>query len=149
MPRFPLEVTKNHHQVVFTRLIQEEWNNHRSEFAKEWRKEMFARKLVVSIEIGPDENLRRRVENLASGKSLSDLLKDFHLLEAALASDRRIVTLDKQFFKILRQIGVRMRELASLAVVNPVDDAQEPLKWLREGAPIGRKHRLMSRAGEA
>lgn len=85
-----LETT--HHKVVLTKTIQAEWNKHQSTSTLTWRSTMIAQKKVCFIENPVDDALRRKVEQCADSKNKRKaMLKDIHLIEAALQADRIVL----------------------------------------------------------
>ena len=84
------------HSVVVTPEINDEWKRRRSDFARRWRKSMYARKKVCRINSPADEKLRDKIKQTATNnKEDEDMQKDFHLLEAAQATDQTIISLDE------------------------------------------------------
>lgn len=134
------------HRMIFTDEIMHEWNKHQSGFARRWRVSMHARKKIEFIHAQRDEHLRKRIVNETRDEAISKIiLKDTHLLEAAITTDRRIVSLETNSFGHLRSIAGEIKEIAQLTLVNPDDSAQEPIAWLEDGAPISDLHRILKR----
>jgi hypothetical protein len=75
------------YHVVMNEKILEEWNRHQTRYSFQWITYMTERKRVFKGRIARNESLRRRMSTEA-------MLKDAHLLEAALATDTRIVSKD-------------------------------------------------------
>src|SRR6266571_3401437 len=83
------------HIVVITKDILEEWKKHQSLFAKTWLRTMFARRLVYNLSISVNEELRLKIEGVAiNDKKRAAMLKDIHLVEAALLADKIIISID-------------------------------------------------------
>ena len=79
-----------------TREISEEWKRHQSRFALEWRVSMDARRRIDRINPPEDEELRDKVTVTATDEDkIEAMQKDFHLLQAALATDQTIISLDE------------------------------------------------------
>lgn len=85
------------HHMVMTREIRDEWNKHASKFAQAWKVEMVSRKKVVAHNTESlDRSLWDALENFAkTDGQRGEIVKDIHLLEAALATDQIIVSLDE------------------------------------------------------
>jgi hypothetical protein len=65
-----------------------EWDRHQSLYAARWRAEMRTRNKVVDIADGQNEKLRNQLPMSRA------ILKDLHLIEAALATDKIVISLD-------------------------------------------------------
>lgn len=123
--------------IVFTPALAAEWRKHQKRFASAWRVSMHARKLVYTIDLGPDVNLRRRIAKaLAQDEIINIVMKDAHLLEAAFATDNRIVSIETKCFMHLKKIIGDVHELAELALINPDTTIQRAIEWLENGAPV-------------
>ena len=125
------------HSVVMTPEISNEWKKHQSGFARRWRVSMDARKKVYRVNAQADKELRDKITETATGENeVEDIRKDFHLLEAALATDQTIISLDETvrgcFARATRHVG----EIRDIVWVNPERmEEEEPLVWLENGAP--------------
>jgi hypothetical protein len=75
------------------------------------------------------------------------MLKDRHLLTAALAADQRVVALDEKvrghFSMYLRDL----KEVMRIVWVNPTIVEKTAIDWLLSGAPLERKRHLRSKRG--
>ena len=134
------------HQIAMTPEIREEWNNHQSRFAREWRARMVAKKkLYLLTDILPDKELWKGLENIAkTDQQRAQIVKDIHLLEAALASDKIVVSLDentaRKYFDNAAQTIV---DLQKITWVNPDRIEEEtPIAWLKDGAKPEKKRLL-------
>lgn len=140
---FLLTVLAVCHQVVMTPAIAEEWRSNRSSFARKWRVQMDARKKVFRAPDHENEALLRQCEAaFPAGASLAAALKDLHLIGAALATDRAVVSLDetaRRLFSILARSGPC---ISAVTWLNPEKPEDEVLSWLEEGASDERHRRL-------
>jgi hypothetical protein len=142
---FLQEVLEICHKVVMTPEISEEWNNHRSNFAFLWRASMTARKKVVRRSSVEDVGLREAIRRLElTDRARDAILKDIHLVEAALATGQAVASLDETIRGHLCQISSTVRTLGLLVWVNPIKDDEHPIDWLREGANAEAERRLRS-----
>ena len=125
------------HSIVMTPEISNEWKRHRSGFARRWRVSMDARKKVYRINAPADEGLRDKIEGTATNPEESeDMQKDFHLLDAALATDHTIISLDETVRGLFARATQRVGEIRDIVWVNPERvEKEEPLVWLQNGAP--------------
>jgi len=91
---------------------------------------MYARRKIVILTVQPDEAMRNRLlrPDLTSSESEA-LLKDIHLIEAALAADRIVVSRDDRARTLFD-----VAELNTVVWVNPVMYHPDCLTWLVDGA---------------
>lgn len=131
------------HRVVMTEAIVAEWKEHQSRFARAWRVSMEAKKKVDRPPVAANEPLRERVMQAAAGENDADaMLKDFHLVEAALATDRVIISLDDSVRRLLSGASISVGELRQLLWANPADEDEDLLTWLTAGAKNEKERRL-------
>jgi hypothetical protein len=131
------------HQVVMTPDIRDEWNRHQSRFAREWLSRMIGKRKLVPLQAQPvDRMLWKELEDSATtDKQRQQIVKDICLLEAALATDKIVISLDdktarKYFSQAAQQIQSLHNSLKDVVWVNPDRVEQEqPIPWLEEGAP--------------
>lgn len=125
------------YSVVMTPEISNEWKRHRSSFARRWRVSMDARKKVYRIDAPIDEELRNKIEQTAVHENEIEVMqKDFHLLEAAWATDQTIISLEEIIRGLFARAAERVGEIRDIVWVNPeYKEKEEPLDWLRNGAP--------------
>lgn len=136
-----LETTK--HKVVLTKTIQEEWNKHQSVATLIWRRTMIAQKRVCLIEAPTDEQLRQHIEQHATTENKrSAMLKDIHLVEAALQTDKIVVSMDETVRQCFHEATREVRKLKQIAWVNPGKSEETPLDWLQNGAELERERLL-------
>lgn len=126
------------HKVVMTAAIQEEWNKHQSSFARKWRRSMVAKRKLVVLNAFEQLDIRQQIESLSiSNNNKEAMLKDFHLIEAALASGCRVVSLDDEVKNLFSATINNLLDLRAVLWVNPVHDSVKVINWLENGAPIG------------
>ena len=64
------------------------------------------------------------------------MLKDAHLIEAAVDADRRVISCDDTVRRLYRRVAPKVDDLREIVWVNPTKTAGEkPIPWLRGGAP--------------
>jgi len=135
-----LEGIREHgHRLVITDAIVAEWNKYRrlrkfSAFAIRWQTEMSIKKRVDRLDVGPDKGLRDEIAEAAADPNVAVLMdEDAHLIEAALASDRLVASLDK----VRAHFGKIVPAIPRLGVVVWVDPSRQEevcVDWLRQGA---------------
>ena len=142
---FLKEVRTQDHRVVMTREISDEWKRHQSHFAFEWRVSMDARRKIDRINPPEYAEIQDKVTNIASDEDEIEVMdKDFHLLQAALATDQTIVSLDETVRGLFKRASQQVGEIRGIIWVNPDRTTEEqPITWLQNGAPP-EAHRQLS-----
>ena len=131
---FLYDVLQICHRAVVTPEIGREWKRHRSNYARQWYRSMVARRKVCFLESQEGTSLRGKVVSLVEGdKARHALGKDAHLVDAALATDGCIASLDNTARAFLGSITPRVRELQKMQWVNPAEAAYSR-SWLAAGA---------------
>lgn len=130
------------HKAVMTPAVRNEWDVHQSRFARKWRSSMVARKKLLLFDLDEREDIREQIGLANIGKNKKDaMLKDCHLIESAIASDNRIISLD-DIARDLFKGELNVADVNEVLWVNPVVDAEQVLAWLEEGAPELQKFKL-------
>ncbi len=82
------------HRAVMTPAIRGEWDRHESSFARKWRRSMVAKRKLIILDLPERCDLRTAVDQgSASRNEKSAMIKDLLLVEAAIATDERIIAL--------------------------------------------------------
>jgi hypothetical protein len=133
------------HRLAFGRQLAAEWKIHCSRYTFVWLASMQSKGKIVELASSDVPDLRGAVEDLnISEKDRDTILKDVHLVEAALAADRAIVSRDDVARSLLRRIAGVMPPLRSIVWVNPTNDAEDGVGWVQAGARLDKKRRLVS-----
>ena len=133
---FLKDVLRICHRMGFSTGIAEEWHRHRSAFARKWLVSMSAKKKVVRLDTIERPDLRRALEKSSTQpKHQEAMLKDAHLLEAALDADLLVASLDDTVLALFRDAAVSGRTIANVGWVNPDRDFESVQEWLERGAP--------------
>ena len=124
------------YRIVMTEKINNEWKNHQSRFARWWRVSMDARKKIDRINPPEDEALQTEITTTTNNENeIEALRKDFHLLQAALATDQTVISLDETVRHLFKRASQQVGEIRNIIWVNPDRTAEEqPIAWLRNGA---------------
>ena len=124
------------HRAVLTRSLETEWNNHKSRFGQAWRGKMERKGKLVRIKSLEDSDLRAKI--YMTDSFLANYMADIHLIEAALATDKIVISLDdntaRRFFALAAQGVEELSELKAIAWVNPDKSDESPIEWLKNGA---------------
>jgi hypothetical protein len=110
------------HRVAMTPLLRAEWNSHQSLFAARWLAEMTSKAKVVAIADVLNQELRAEAPAASAQK-------DLHLIEAALATDKIVISLDDRARTELSVLAA-----AEVMWVHPVDEGGHVIYWLNKGA---------------
>jgi len=131
------------HHVVMTPAISDEWKKHRSNFARKWYVSMAARKKVNLADIGADDRLRGKIKlHVTHEKDCEAMLKDIHLIEAALATDQIVISHDENARRLYIVTAVNISELKQVAWINPDRIEEQPIHWLENRAKPEKKRML-------
>ena len=133
------------HRMVMTEQINNEWKNHQSGFARRWRVSMDARKKIDRIDPPENAEIQTKVTTTTNNEDeIEALRKDFHLLQAALATDQTVISLDETVRGLFKQASQQVGEIRGIIWVNPDRATEEyPIEWLQNGAPP-EPHRQLS-----
>ncbi len=131
------------HRMALTAPIQEEWNHHQTRYARRWRTWMFARRKIEIVEVPPDLALERRIARTVRDPTVAAIIeKDRLLIEAALVTEKRVVSLDDKVRKHIQAHRDKLPEVCSVCWVNPNTPDQGTITWLKSGAPAERFRKL-------
>lgn len=132
------------HHIVMTLELSEEWDKHQSNFAAAWLANMIATKRFHYVVLPQNRALYDKIEAAASQqKDINAMLKDFHLLGAALATDKTVISLDETIRKLFAQTTQQVGEIRNIVWVNPERTTEEqPITWLKNGAPSEAQRQL-------
>ncbi len=126
-----------------------EWDEHKSRFATEWLRLMFAKGKVQSFRLRDLARQERRWTGAAQSKRQAQCMrKDAHLVATAIAIDERIVSADEQARGLYARAATRFAELRGGLWVNPCLETDCAVAWLEAGAPA-EKRRLLWTLGRA
>jgi hypothetical protein len=123
-------------RVVMPPTLRDEWEEHMSGFTRVWLRNMTQRGRVIPKDVEPSSRIRREIERAAARKKSEALAlqKDFHLVEAAIANDKTVVSLDEEVRRLFKAAARSVTAIQKVVWVNPTNEAEQPLAWLRNGA---------------
>jgi hypothetical protein len=136
------------HRVVLTPQQHEEWKKHRSRFTQSWLRSMAARGKYCVLPQEPNTGLADRIDALRDDGTNDrvEMLKDVHLLEAALETDWLVVSMDDKMYNRLNQHAPVIGLTQELAWMNPEAPDSACCKWLEKGALLKEARRLIVKA---
>ena len=127
----------------------EQFRIQRQQYFQTWRTAMQSRGKIEMLGPTEDAVLRQQIRRtripLKNPQSkINRMIKDLHLIEAALASDGIVLSLDETARKDFNETARSVESLRRIVWVNPEQAPQEAISWLRNGAPDQAEHRLGS-----
>jgi hypothetical protein len=146
-----LKVIRNmSHYVVMTPEIRKEWNTRRadgnkykSRFTTTWLYSMYAKKLVYELSISEDKTLRKKIIQASVNEDQCErMLKDVHLIEAALATDNFIISLNEAERILFSKTSQKVGEIKCIIWVNPDISEDEAITWLQNGSKEEERRRI-------
>jgi hypothetical protein len=140
--QFLAAVRETDHRMVMTDTLREEWDWHRSNFAARWLRTMYVARKVDGLSVEADEDLRKALTLDVSEKDAETMLKDVHLLEAALATDWRVASKETGCRECFRSVAPKVKAIRKIYWVDPTIAEEEPIEWLHRGAPLDAHRRL-------
>jgi hypothetical protein len=136
-------VLANDHRLVITPEISDEWTRRQSNFSRSWRRRMYARKSVFALNLDTSRSVVTRLRRVKCTKRQHDaMLNDVHLIDAALATDRTVNSLDAEARNVYARACGSLAELKRIVWVNPDKPGEDPLGWLERGAQADRERML-------
>jgi hypothetical protein len=153
-----MAVYKVCHKMVTTPEIRAEWGKDRirgpkritlGDFARKWLRWMDGGKKVLYLQSLQNNPLRKKLEEVVGDhKAHREILKDLHLIEAALATDNTVISCDDRARTLFHYTTTKIRQLRTVAWVNPQKQGDPTVKWLEAGAPKDREHLLGNALGD-
>lgn len=132
------------HRVVLYEDLNKEYDKHTSSHGSTWLTEMKSKGKYKKLETleGIDRVKEIIKTNVPYGNKRTAMLKDAHLICAAINTDMIITALDNEARKHFAELSKVYKEIASVIWVNPCVENEEPLNWLKQGAKKERSRRL-------
>ncbi len=131
------------HRIIMTQDLNREWERHQTKFSVEWNTWMTRRGKVKKISKVRNDELRAVIYHSAPTlKKLEAMENDILLLEASLASDHIIASLDEKVRKLFNDLAEKHEILRAIVWVNPVKEKETPIEWLKTGAKPEKQRRL-------
>lgn len=132
--------------IAMTDEIENEWRVIRKDmlsYANKWLALMVNRERVAVLENLIDNVLREKVSKTASNPSSRIAMqKDIHLLEAALATNKTVLSRDKKCRKYFQQAASVVAEIKPILWANPEEPNDNAITWLERGAPNEQERQL-------
>lgn len=146
------------HRVVITSQVDREWQDRalaihdkadqrRSRFLVDWLFAMGRKKgKILRPRVTANDALRRKINCFGLPQAArKEIIEDIHLVEAAMASDRVIISRDDAAQRLRSNITGSCPEIRKVIWCNPVTVSDDGLRWLRNGAPVVKVWQLGSK----
>ncbi|MGI4875750.1 MAG: hypothetical protein ACRYFX_31725 [Janthinobacterium lividum] len=128
------EVLRKEHSLVRTPSMKVEWDKHASHYSLNWLRFMQARRRLLDIDEA-ETGLAGALGNLPVPLAEQQImLKDCHLLEAALAGEKRIISKDEAAYFHFCHASVTLSQLRKIMWASPMRPKDECAEWLADGA---------------
>lgn len=112
------------HRIIITKAIVKEWDDHQSSFFKKWRIDMLRKKGTQGkskiVFDRPPAKVTIVDADFEAGE-LAAVKKDIHLVEAAIAADRIIISRDYTVRDILNKTPERLELCRGVKWIDPLD----------------------------
>jgi hypothetical protein len=129
-------IRKVGHFVVMTPKLKQEWNRHISRYASRWLVQMQDRRRIYLGKGDAYASLPEQIQSCGARPAQKEaMLKDAHLIAAAVETDRRVVSMDETARGLFRKHSDTLERLRDVVWVNPAREEDTPIEWLKAGAP--------------
>jgi hypothetical protein len=134
------------HRLAWSEAIKAEWDKHQSAFAGQWLVSMMNLQKLRPVRNERFEELREAIEAHSKDENVvAVMLKDAHLIEAALATDFRLASLDDTVRGHFSRLTGKLDSLRRVIWVNPAIEEEQAVEWLENGARSERFRKLKPR----
>ncbi len=132
-----IAVYDDRHRMVMSPDIKKEWDILRSKFARSWRLSMFRRNLVKSVDPPAMEDTWNSVARTISDPTKKAAAKkDFHLIRAAIETDRVVISLDEKSRQLFASASSTVSSLGKIVWANPSVAKEKVVSWIKGGAAL-------------
>lgn len=137
------EVLKSKMIVIFCEKLLKEWTGRHSKYSRMWLVNMRAHGRAKKIVIIRRKEYREIIKLNTTEGVQRILLKDFHIVETALDSDRSVLSRDYKARKHLHEITKLIGDIANIHWVSPLENGC--IEWIGAGIPLKKKYQLSSK----
>jgi len=130
-------VRASSHSLVASEALYREWSEHLTPFSMTWLVEMIKRRRVDSIGEVHEEALRAQLARCYPDEQhrVKPMLKDVHLLEAALGRGMRVLALDEKVRAHFRGVVDAVPQIGRVLWANPDIEREGVIPWVEAGVP--------------
>jgi hypothetical protein len=131
------------YRMAWNEAIRGEWDRRKSQFAAAWLVTMVNLRKLRPVPDEPLEELREAIQEHSRDQGVTKkMIKDAHLIEAALAADSRVASSDENARGHFGRLAATHEPLRRIIWVNPAIEDEQAVEWLESGAPLDRTRRL-------
>ncbi|QOZ92910.1 hypothetical protein EU243_15105 [Bacillus velezensis] len=121
--------TKN--KIGMTEDLKKEWFDHKSTYtAKVFGMLKNQRRIIKISDHETVEDLRTKIQNIKDKQRVEAILKDMHLLEAAILTDKFIISLDNKARNNFNHFYNCVPGIPDVCWLNPSDENEKATEWL-------------------
>ncbi|MGE1234049.1 hypothetical protein ACQJ0G_01300 [Bacillus altitudinis] len=118
-------------KLGLTQDLKTEWLNHQSYYTLKVLSKTKEERRIIKIKDYEDvEGVRQKVNNIKDKQRIGAILKDIHLLEAAILTDKLIISLDNKARSNFSHFYNCISNLPNVCWINPCDSQENALSWL-------------------
>ncbi|NQU21861.1 MAG: hypothetical protein HQ567_11315 [Candidatus Nealsonbacteria bacterium] len=133
------------HRVVVTDEIETEWRQHSSRVAVMWQRRMRTHRKIWRPPPDAIEPLTDAIAGVESNRREQKLMQeDLFLLEAALAADKIVTSLDKEVHGLFRNAAKEIPKLRRVIWVDLDEPDEDGAKWVSGGVSLDPERMLGS-----
>ena len=126
------------HKLVFNAALSREWKNRAGRLAIQFLTYMVQHRRVLYVSDEAFKGVMRGCEHhFADENEKAAFAKDSHVVSAALASDRIIISNEVRLRAQLIQVTYRHPAITAIVWANPSLEGEDCAKWILAGAPSG------------
>ncbi len=136
---FLIEVREGGHVLARCEAIRKEWAEQMSKFSRTWLTAMEARGQILDVPVSMqycDELAERIHASNPRDLAKSEIEKDLPYVAVALEADKILASNDRKLRRRLGRALDNVPQLAELQWVNPAEEPESGIEWLRRGAPM-------------
>ena len=134
------------YKIAMSEDIEKEWRHTRKKilsYASKWLVLMENRNRTVALRDTINVPLREMILNSTPNKGTQSVMqKDLHLLEAALATDKIVLSRDKKCRRHFLDAASNVTEIKPILWANPEVPEEEVIDWLNRGIPFEKERQL-------
>lgn len=123
--------------IVLGDELFEEWRRYQSVYTRVWLTRMTSQNRISTYENGGDDFQSIKKNLLAaipSREIIKIVEKDLHLIEAAVLTDKLIISIEKHSRDHFRNYSNVIQVLQEICWMNPAEPDEKVVAWLKAGA---------------
>lgn len=135
-------VSTGGHKAAMCATLRKEWKDHKSSFATRWMASMVAKKKIIFVE--HEDKIKALIQaNEPEGKDKEVALKDAHLLDIALRTDKIIASNDERARAVFCKMANGNGEIGTILWFSALTDREFFCTTLMAGGFVPRNFYLL------